>query len=96
MLFQFHMLDGLEPSQNIRLEPGKHLFCVYGDNWLQDVKYNLSIWVAESSAPAVTTIEQTEIRLAQKKTEMAAFQEEFVKAKKKFVQLTFSKQKGCM
>ncbi len=39
----FRYLDGLEPSQNLLLEPRDHLLCVYGDNWFQDVKYKLRL-----------------------------------------------------
>lgn len=81
---QFHLLDTFEPSANIKLEPRTHIFCVYGDNWLQDVKYNLSLSMAECHTPVVSTIETVEKKLAVKKQEMSQFQGEFIEAKKKF------------
>ena len=80
----FHLLDGLEPSSNLRLEAGEHLLAVYGDNWFNDVKYNLRLLPAANPCPAIQTITSTEVKLLAKKTEMSKFQEEFMAAKKAF------------
>ena len=40
------LLDTFEKEVR-NLLPGEHLFCVYGDNWFQSVKYNLRVLVAE-------------------------------------------------
>lgn len=79
----FHLLDTFEPASNIRLEPGKHLFCVYGDNWLQDVKYSVQVLIAESGSSKVSEIQELEKTLKQKKEVMTQFQTEFMDAKKK-------------
>ena len=42
----FMLLDTFEKEVR-NLLPGEHLFCVYGDNWFQTVKYNLRVLVAE-------------------------------------------------
>ena len=42
----FMLLDTFEKEVR-NLLPGEHLFCVYGDNWFQSVKYNLRVLVAE-------------------------------------------------
>lgn len=81
---QFHLLDGLEPSSNLRLEPREHLLCVYGDNWFEDVKYSLRLLLAASDTSVVSSIRQTETQLLEKKTMMSQFQGEFLEAKKRY------------
>lgn len=67
------------------LLPGTHLFCVYGDNWFQSVRYTLRCLVAvPSDTDCVTTIKNTEEKLAAKKKELETFQSEFCEIKKKY------------
>ena len=64
---------------------GQHLFCVYGDNWFQSVKYNLKVLVAEPRDEMnAIKIMEAEIRLADKKEHLEKFQPEFCDLKKKF------------
>ena len=64
---------------------GQHLFCVYGDNWFQSVKYNLQVLVAEPRDEMnAIKIMEAEIRLADKKEHLEKFQPEFCELKKKF------------
>lgn len=81
---QFHLLDTLETASSQRLTPGRHLLCVYGDNWFQDVKYTLSVVRSVTEAPAVHIITTTESILTKKKSEMTTFQEEFTEARKRY------------
>ena len=65
--------------------PGTHLFCVYGDNWFQSVRYTLRCLVAVSpDTDCVTTIKSTEEQLATKKKDLEGFQTEFCEIKKKY------------
>jgi len=67
------------------LMPGTHLFCVYGDNWFQSVRYTLRCLVAvNKEASCVQTIQSTEEKLAEKKKALEAFQGEFCEVKKKY------------
>lgn len=67
------------------LLPGTHLFCVYGDNWFQSVRYTLRCLVAvPTDTDCVTTIKTTEEKLASKKKELETFQSEFCEIKKKY------------
>lgn len=67
------------------LMPGTHLFCVYGDNWFQSVRYTLRCLVAvPPDTDCVTTIKTTEDKLATKKKELETFQSEFCEIKKKY------------
>lgn len=67
------------------LRPGTHLFCVYGDNWFQSVRYSLKCMVAVSQDEScVTTIKATEEKLADKKRQLENFQSEFCDIKKKY------------
>jgi len=67
------------------LLPGTHLFCVYGDNWFQSVKYNLKCVVAiPPSDDCVETIKNSESLLAEKKKHLENFQGEFCEIKKKY------------
>jgi len=65
--------------------PGTHLFCVYGDNWFQSVRYSLRCLVAvPQDTDCVETIKTTEEKLATKKRELEKFQSEFCEIKKKY------------
>jgi len=67
------------------LSPGTHLFCVYGDNWFQSVRYTLRCLVAvPPDTDCVSTIKSTEENLAKKKKELETFQSEFCEIKKKY------------
>ena len=67
------------------LLPGTHLFCVYGDNWFQSVKYNLKCVVAISpKEDCVEKIKDSEKKLQEKKSYLETFQPEFCDAKKKY------------
>merc|ERR1719273_1294287 len=80
----FMILDTYDvKTQN--LLPGTHLFCVYGDNWFQSVRYTLRCLVAvPQDTDCVTTIKSTEEKLATKKRELETFQSEFCEIKKKY------------
>ena len=57
------------------LMPGTHLFCVYGDNWFQSVRYTLRCLVAvPQDTDCVETIKSAEDKLAIKKKELEKFQ----------------------
>jgi hypothetical protein len=89
-----HMEDDVPPvfmildtyDKDIKsLLPGTHLFCVYGDNWFQSVRYTLRCLVSSGpSGDAVTQIKDTERKLADKKQHLETFQTEFCDIKKKF------------
>ena len=80
----FMTLDTFEKECRTIL-PGKHLFCVYGDNWFQSVRYSLKCIEANSREESgALEIMQAEIRLAEKKEHLEKFQPEFVELKKKF------------
>jgi len=67
------------------LLPGTHLFCVYGDNWFQSVKYNLKCVVAiPPNDECVESIKTSEMLLAEKKKHLENFQGEFCEIKKKY------------
>jgi len=67
------------------LLPGTHLFCVYGDNWFQSVRYTLKCLSAiPPSDECVGTIQDSEKQLAKKKKELEDFQGEFCDVKKKY------------
>merc|ERR1711936_1074588 len=67
------------------LLPGTHLFCVYGDNWFQSVKYQLRCLVAvPTSSDCVVSIQESERKLAEKKRQLENFQPEFCEIKKKY------------
>ena len=47
---------------------GTHLFCVYGDNWFQSVRYQLRCLVAvPTSTDCVVSIQEHETKLTEKK-----------------------------
>merc|ERR1719273_1988207 len=80
----FMILDTFEKEVRSIL-PGRQLFCVYGDNWFQSVKYNLKVLVAEPRDEMnAIKIMEAEIRLADKKEHLEKFQPEFCELKKKF------------
>ena len=72
-LFYQDSYDNLILSQS--LMPGTHLFCVYGDNWFQSVRYTLRCLVAvPQDTDCVETIKSTEEKLSVKKKELEKFQ----------------------
>lgn len=80
----FMILDTFDKDVKSLL-PGTHLFCVYGDNWFQSVKYSLRCLVAvPKSEECVVTIQSSEEKLAEKKRELENFQAEFCEKKKKY------------
>ena len=74
------VVDNIGRSLNLSfipqsLMPGTHLFCVYGDNWFQSVRYSLRCLVAvPQDTDCVETIKTTEEKLATKKRELEKFQ----------------------
>lgn len=80
----FMILDTFDKECKSLL-PGKHLFCVYGDNWFQSVKYSLRCLVAvDQSTDCVRGIKRNEEKLAEKKKQLENFQPEFCELKKKY------------
>ena len=70
----FMILDTYDKDVKSLL-PGSHLFCIYGDNWFQSVKYTLRCLVAvDPSAECVQTIKTSEEMLADKKHHLESFQ----------------------
>ena len=57
---------------------------MYGDNWFNDVKFEIQFLKCEPAPDAVQRIQQTESKMSQKKTEMQRFQTEFLAAKKAY------------
>lgn len=81
----FFLLDSFDRDTSKNITAGTHLFCIYGDNWFQSVKYTLRPLVAvEPSVPCVNTIQETELKLEKVKLGLENFQQEFVDAKKKY------------
>ena len=80
----FMILDTFDKDVKSLL-PGTHLFCVYGDNWFQSVKYQLRCLVAvPTSSDCVVDIQENEKKLAEKKRHLENFQSEFCDVKKKY------------
>ncbi|KAE9420233.1 hypothetical protein Angca_009490, partial [Angiostrongylus cantonensis] len=81
----FHYLDTLETQVTHLLDSRKHILCVYGDNWLNSVKYSITFLpISANSMVHLEEITKVEKILLAKKTEMAKFQTEYADAKKKF------------
>ena len=80
----FMILDTYDKDVKSLL-PGTHLFCIYGDNWFQSVKYSLRCLVATGpQADCVRRIKDTEKKLSDKKHHLETFQTEFCEIKKKY------------
>ncbi|XP_063718783.1 uncharacterized protein LOC134845673 [Symsagittifera roscoffensis] len=84
----FRRLDGFESSLNLLLNPGRHLFCVYGDNWINDVKFQIQFLACcpreGEAGNIVRNIQETESKMSRKKTQLQKFQTEYMAAKKAF------------
>lgn len=81
----FHYLDTLETQVAHLLDSRKHILCVYGDNWLNSVKYSITFLpISVNSVVYLEEITKVEKVLLEKKVEMAKFQTEYAAAKKKF------------
>ncbi|KJH48665.1 hypothetical protein DICVIV_05224 [Dictyocaulus viviparus] len=81
----FHYLDTLETQVAHLLDTRTHILCVYGDNWLNTVKYTITFLpISSDSVIPLEEITKVEKILLAKKAEMAKFQKEYAEAKKKF------------
>uniref|UniRef100_A0A914ID20 J domain-containing protein n=1 Tax=Globodera rostochiensis TaxID=31243 RepID=A0A914ID20_GLORO len=83
----FHYLDTLETqgANVMELQPGQHILCVYGDNFLRMVNYEITFLPLNSHASsAVEKINALEPVLASKKLEMQEFQKEYMDLKRKW------------
>lgn len=66
------------------LEAREHILCVYGDNFIQSVKYKLVFLpLHEYCQPYVQKLNELEPTLTNRKNEMADFQKEYMDLKKK-------------
>jgi len=80
----FMILDTFDKDVKSLLA-GTHLFCVYGDNWFQSVKYTLKCVVAiPPKEDCVEKIKETEKKLQEKKNHLETFQPDFCEVKKKY------------
>uniref|UniRef100_A0A0R3RXZ4 J domain-containing protein n=1 Tax=Elaeophora elaphi TaxID=1147741 RepID=A0A0R3RXZ4_9BILA len=83
----FHLLDTLEVVGAHTLERRDHFLCVYGDNWIKDVRYQLK-FVPLNDSPVslecVRDLTTTEETLIKKKSEMSKFQVEYTETMKKY------------
>jgi hypothetical protein len=80
----FMILDTYDKDVKSLL-PGTHLFCVYGDNWFQSVKYTLRcLQAVDPGQECVQSIKRSEEQLAEKKQQLENFQGEFCELKKKY------------
>eukprot|EP00638_Chattonella_subsalsa_P006615 CAMPEP_0117751268 /NCGR_PEP_ID=MMETSP0947-20121206/10871_1 /TAXON_ID=44440 /ORGANISM="Chattonella subsalsa, Strain CCMP2191" /LENGTH=385 /DNA_ID=CAMNT_0005569611 /DNA_START=87 /DNA_END=1244 /DNA_ORIENTATION=- len=79
----FTKLENLISSRR-EIEPGLHLICVYGDNWIKSVNFAVTAIPATNDQDIVNGIVGSDLALFQKKETLMEFQEEFVKAKEQF------------
>ncbi|PAV60467.1 hypothetical protein WR25_10593 [Diploscapter pachys] len=81
----FHYLSTLESQTAQLLDDRLHLLCVYGDNWLNDVKYSITFLpMANESVGTLRNISELEKQLFDKKKDMSQFQRDYMDLKKKF------------
>ncbi|CAJ0942147.1 unnamed protein product, partial [Mesorhabditis belari] len=81
----FHYLDLLETQTAQLLDSRTHLLCVYGDNWLNSVKYSISFLpLGNDTMPFMSSISEMEQLLVTRKNELNTFQREFEEARRRF------------
>ncbi|GMT18852.1 hypothetical protein PFISCL1PPCAC_10149, partial [Pristionchus fissidentatus] len=81
----FHYLDTLEAQAAHLLDSRAHFLCVYGDNWLNQVKYSITFLpLNDKCDESMNGISLAESALLLKKTEMNTFCEEYKEAKRKY------------
>uniref|UniRef100_A0A914EH59 J domain-containing protein n=1 Tax=Acrobeloides nanus TaxID=290746 RepID=A0A914EH59_9BILA len=81
----FHYLDRLETQGGHSLEAREHVLCVYGDNFIQSVKYKLTFLpLNEFCMDHVIKLKEIEPDIINKKNEMASFQREYMDLKKRW------------
>lgn len=80
----FMILDTYEKELR-HIRAGEHLFCVYGDNWFQSVKYTLKCVIAvPREDQSVLKIMEAEMGLSEKKKHLDDFQPRFCEIKKQY------------
>lgn len=67
------------------LEAREHFLCVYGDNFIQSVKYKITLLpLSEFCQEAVDKITTVEPVLSEKRNEMSTFQKEYMDLKRRY------------
>ncbi|TMW56275.1 hypothetical protein Poli38472_008923 [Pythium oligandrum] len=80
----FTKLSTFEVKRTIVLEKGDHLFCVYGDNWLSQVRYSIKVLKIDPKSTGLREIQDHERELVGIKLELDTLQKEYLAAKKAF------------
>jgi len=82
----FTQIETLQIQQQ-RLEQGKHLLCVYGDNWMNSAHFELTAISLEHSPSHVSQISDSKIKLIQKKKELVDLKNKHKKLKKEMEEM---------
>lgn len=76
-------LEGLRPGAKALAE-GQYLVCVYGDNFMSKASYALAALRANSHAPQVSAIEETDDQLVELKASLSNLKADYLKAKEAY------------
>eukprot|EP00736_Rhodelphis_marinus_P000829 Rmarinus@m.23459 len=75
----FRKLDSLEPSRYAEvLNPGVHLFAVYGDNFFRKVQFTIEAKLLAADNSTVSRIQGLERDLVERKAELDNFQRDYL------------------
>lgn len=78
----FHSLDNWSPRECVTIEPGEHVFGVYGDNFFDKCKFEIEIFaVTDGGDLDFSKIKEVETNLSNKKHELMKFEKEYLAAK---------------
>eukprot|EP00164_Ancoracysta_twista_P001016 GFYU01001326.1.p1 GENE.GFYU01001326.1~~GFYU01001326.1.p1 ORF type:complete len:383 (-),score=128.11 GFYU01001326.1:237-1385(-) len=82
--YVFRRLDSLHKNRFGALEPGTHVFAVYGDNFFNKVKYTIELVVDLAGSEAKAQIETTETSVREQQDELKALESKYLEAKRLF------------
>ena len=80
----FRKLDGFKSREESSLEPGEHVFVVYGDNWFKRGNYRIDAVRLRRDAGAVHELKALEAQIKDKQAELRTFETSYRAAKKAF------------
>ena len=85
----FRSLDNWTPRECVSIEPGEHVFGVYGDNFFDKCKFEFEIFALGTDCGNGRVLDSNEIRdieskLSNKKHELMKFEKEYLVAKAAF------------
>ncbi|KAG0593871.1 hypothetical protein M758_UG027000 [Ceratodon purpureus] len=84
----FKKLEGLQPCEMSALNPGTHIFAVYGDNFFKSASYTIEALCAERYVETAEMLKDVEAQILSKRNELRQFEAEYREVLARFQAVT--------